>query len=167
MQGHDWHSRTVHMCILAADFYNLRREDAQYSSHDIPWDWNNRSLTSKHNMFTHMLRGGNSKLTCHNQLSIYPTSCGLVITSTGFSHVRVLSHATALNLNISHKLAFKKKLRVVLWHFIDIQQCSTLFRHTSCLHCHRLLIISKYFGNFRYLPVTLGRCDFRMGWADL
>ena len=36
------------MCILAADFYNLRREDAQYSSHDIPWDWNNRSLTSKH-----------------------------------------------------------------------------------------------------------------------
>ena len=30
MQGHDWHSRTVHMYILAADFYNLRREDAQY-----------------------------------------------------------------------------------------------------------------------------------------
>ena len=62
VQGHDWHSRTVHLCILAADFYNLRRKDAQYSSHDIPWDWNNRSLTSKHNMFTHMLRGGNSKL---------------------------------------------------------------------------------------------------------
>ena len=62
MQGHDWHSRTVHMCILAADFYNLHRQDAQYSSHDIPWDWNNRSLTSKHNMFTCMLRGGNSKL---------------------------------------------------------------------------------------------------------
>ena len=57
MPGHDWHSCTVHMCILAADFYNLRREDAQNSSHDIPWDWNNRSLTSKHNMFTHMLRG--------------------------------------------------------------------------------------------------------------
>ena len=61
MQGHDWHTRTVHMCTLAADFYKLRREDAQYSSHDIPWDWNNRSLTSKH-MLTHMLRGGNAKL---------------------------------------------------------------------------------------------------------
>ena len=24
--------------LLAADFYNLHREDAQYSSHDIPWD---------------------------------------------------------------------------------------------------------------------------------
>ena len=35
---HDWHTRTVHMCTLAADFYKLRREDAQYSSHDIPWD---------------------------------------------------------------------------------------------------------------------------------
>ena len=28
----------LHMCILAADFYNLRREDAQYSSHDILLD---------------------------------------------------------------------------------------------------------------------------------
>ena len=61
VQGHDWHTRIVHMCTLAADFYKLRKEDAQYSSHDIPWDWNNRSLTSKH-MLTHMLRGGNAKL---------------------------------------------------------------------------------------------------------
>ena len=61
MQCHDWHTRTVQLCTLAADFYKLRREDAQYSSHDIPWDWNNRSLTSKH-MLTHMLRGGNAKL---------------------------------------------------------------------------------------------------------
>ena len=32
------HSRTVHMCILAADFNNLHREDAQYSSHNIMRD---------------------------------------------------------------------------------------------------------------------------------
>ena len=39
-----------------------------------------------------------------------------------------------------------------------------------CLHCHRLLIISKYFGNFRYLPVTLGRCDWYVAsfeWGEL
>ena len=39
-----------------------------------------------------------------------------------------------------------------------------------CLHCHRVLIISKYFGNFRYLPVTLGRCDWYVAsfeWGEL
>ena len=66
-----------------------------------------------------------------------------------------------------HKVSFLKKLRVILWHFIDIQQRSTLFRYTVC---HSLLIISKYFGNFRYLPVTLGRSDLYVAsfeWGEL
>ena len=53
-----------------------------------------------------------------------------------------------------------------------------LYRYTTtfytvqvyCLHCRRLFIISKYFGNFRYLEVTLGRCDSCVAsfeWGEL
>ena len=33
-----WGRNVLLPCTLAVDFHKLRREDAQYSSQDIPWD---------------------------------------------------------------------------------------------------------------------------------
>ena len=70
-----------------------------------------------------------------------------------------------------HKGRFRKKLRVILWHSIDMQQrihCSNImFTLPLCLHCHYVYIAimltlppflnySKPYYNFPYLAINLG-----------
>ena len=71
-------------------------------------------------------------------------------------------------LALTSRLAFKKAYS----HPLALYRYTTTFYtvQTYCLHCHCFLIISKYFGNFRYLPVTLGRCGWYVAsfeWGEL
>ena len=88
------------------------------------------------------------------------SSCAWLVEIGSICVNLLLTPGTYTDPVCARSYAFKKGLVILLALYKYISTFYTV--HAYCLHRHRLLIISKYFGNFRYLPVQDTRQDTRI-----